>query len=138
MTTSRLEIVVEGSKDGATWLEYQFKYKPGNVNRRPRWVEPHQPRLDWQMWFAALGNYRNNPWIVNFMFRLLQGSPEVLALVERNPFPSTPPRYVRAQLYEYRFTAWEERRQTGAWWQRESRGAYLPPISLENFMPVRR
>lgn len=138
MTTSRLEIVVEGSKDGATWLEYQFKYKPGNVNRRPRWVEPHQPRLDWQMWFAALGNYRNNPWIVNFMFRLLQGSPEVLALVERNPFPSTPPRYVRAQLYEYRFTAWEERRQTGAWWQRESRGAYLPPISLENFMPARR
>jgi len=138
MTTSRPEIVVEGSNNGATWLEYEFKYKPGNVRRPPAWVEPHQPRLDWEMWFAALGNYRNNPWFVNFMFRLLQGSPDVVALLGDNPFPNAPPRYVRAEVYEYRFTTWEERRQTGAWWHREPRGAYLPAISLESFVPAKR
>jgi len=90
------------------------------------------------MWFAALGNYRNNPWFVNFMFRLLQGSHEVVVLLGNNPFPKAPPRYLRAQVYEYRFTTWEERRQTGAWWHREPRGAYLPVISLESFMPARR
>jgi hypothetical protein len=137
MTTSRPEIVVEGSNDGATWLGYEFKYKPGNVKRCPSWVEPHQPRLDWQMWFAALGNNRNNPWVVSFMLRLLQGSPEVVALLANNPFPKAPPRYLRAQVYEYRFTTWEERRQTDAWWHREPRGTYLPAISLESFMPGR-
>jgi predicted DCC family thiol-disulfide oxidoreductase YuxK len=134
MTTSRPEIVLEGSNDGVTWQEYQFKYKPGDVRRPPRWVAPYQPRLDWQMWFAALGSYRDNPWIVHFIFRLLQGSPDVLALLDGNPFPGAPPRYVRAQLYEYRFTTWEERRQTGAWWQRRLLGGYLPAVTLRNFL----
>ena len=87
MTTNRNEIIVEGSNDGVTWLPYEFKYKPGDVRRRPGFVEPYQPRLDWQMWFAALGDYRQNPWFVNFCARLLQGSPEVLALLANNPFP---------------------------------------------------
>ena len=82
MTTDRREIIVEGSNDGMNWLPYEFKYKPGDVNRRPAFVAPHQPRLDWQMWFAALGDYRQNPWFVNFCERLLQGSPEVLALLD--------------------------------------------------------
>ena len=73
MTTVRREIVVEGSNDGVTWLEYEFKYKPGDLKRRPGFVEPHQPRLDWQMWFAALGSYQNNRWFVNFCIRLLEG-----------------------------------------------------------------
>lgn len=130
MTTSRPEIIVQGSNDGVTWLEYQFKYKPGDVRRRPRFVEPYQPRLDWQMWFAALGDYRRNPWFVNFCVRLLQGSPAVLGLLERNPFPTGPPRYVRAVVCDYHFTSLATRRQTGAWWQREERGEYLPVISL--------
>ena len=100
------------------------------MNRRPAFVAPHQPRLDWQMWFAALGNYQQNPWFVNFCERLLQGSPEVLALLEKNPFPGHPPRYIRAEFYDYHFTNFAERRATGAWWKREFIGEYLPPISL--------
>ena len=130
MTTDRREIIVEGSNDGVNWLPYEFKYKPGNVDRRPVFVAPHQPRLDWQMWFAALGDARQNPWFMNFCDRLLQGSPEVLALLDKNPFPNHPPRYIRAEFYEYRFTNFAERRATGAWWQRELLGEYLPPISL--------
>jgi hypothetical protein len=130
MTTERLEITVEGSNDHHRWLPYTFKYKPGDVNRRPGFVEPLQPRLDWQMWFAALGTYRDNPWFVSFCVRLLRGSPEVLALLEKNPFPSAPPRYLRAVVDEYHFTNLAERRATGAWWKREPKGEYLPEISL--------
>jgi predicted DCC family thiol-disulfide oxidoreductase YuxK len=130
MTTSRPEIIVEGSNDGQTWLEYGFKYKPGDLKRAPVWVQPHQPRLDWQMWFAALDNYQTQPWFVNFVVRLLEGSPDVLALLARNPFPSSPPRYIRARMYEYRFTTFAERRANGNWWSRELRGEYLSPVSL--------
>ena len=130
MTTDRREIIVEGSNDGVNWLPYEFKYKPGDVNRRPAFVAPFQPRLDWQMWFAALGDYRQNPWFVNFCQRLLQGSPDVLALLEKNPFPDHPPRYVRARFYDYHFTSLAERRTTGAWWKRQLIGEYLPPVSL--------
>ncbi len=130
MTTTRPEIIVEGSNDGSNWEAYEFKYKPGDLKRRPRFVAPHQPRLDWQMWFAALGDYRHNPWLVNFCIRLLQGSPEVTALLERNPFPRSPPRYIRAVVHEYHFTDPTILRTTGAWWRREWKGIYLPPISL--------
>ena len=130
MTTSRPEIIVEGSNDGRQWLAYDFKYKVGDTLRAPPWVAPHQPRLDWQMWFAALGNYRSNRWFVNFMVRLLEGSPEVLARLEQNPFPDSSPRYVRALLYEYHFTDAERHHATGAYWRREYKGIYLPAISL--------
>jgi hypothetical protein len=130
MTTARPEIVVEGSEDGIAWRPYEFKYKPGDLNRAPPWVAPHQPRLDWQMWFAALSDYSTNPWFLMLGRRLLEGSPEVLALLETNPFPERPPRYVRAQLYEYRFTDLEMRRATGAWWRRELVGSYLPVMGL--------
>ncbi len=128
MTTERPEIIVEGSRDGVNWDAYEFRYKPGNPYRRPPFVAPHQPRLDWQMWFAALGDVRSNPWFVNFLVRLLQGSPDVLALIEKNPFPAEPPRYVRAVLYEYRFTRGSD--HTAAWWKRERKGLYCPAISL--------
>lgn len=132
MTTVRNELVIEGSNDATNWLAYEFKYKPGDVLRRPKFVAPHQPRLDWQMWFAALSDYRQNPWLINFCLRLLQGSPPALELVRQNPFPTAPPKYIRAQLYEYHFTDWTTRRKTGAWWRREYRGTYLPPISLRD------
>jgi hypothetical protein len=130
MTTSRPEVIVEGSNDGVKWDAYEFKYKPGDLSRRPPFVAPHQPRLDWQMWFAALGDVRQNPWFANFCVRLLQGSPEVLALLERNPFPNAPPRYLRAVVCEYHFTDLATRRATGQWWRREWKGIYLPPISI--------
>jgi len=130
MTTARREIIVEGSDDGKAWRPYEFKYKPGDVNRRPAFVAPYQPRLDWQMWFAALGDSQQNPWFLGFCQRLLQGSPEVLALLARNPFPVHPPRYVRAEFFDYRFTTPAEREATGAWWKREFVAEYLPPISI--------
>jgi hypothetical protein len=130
MTTSRPEIIIEGSNDGVTWLAYEFKYKPGKLTRRLPWVEPFQPRLDWQMWFAALGTYQNAPWILHFLERLLDGSPQVLRLLDRNPFPNGPPRYIRAQVYDYRFSTPAEHKVTGQWWQRQWKGAYVPEVSL--------
>lgn len=133
MTKARPEIIVEGSADGLEWLPYEFKWKPGALDKAPPWVAPHQPRVDWQMWFAALGDYRRNPWFVSFLERLLRNQPEVTRLLARNPFPDNPPRYVRARLYEYRFADSAEYRATGAWWKREERRDYLPAVSLENF-----
>ncbi|MBI3893142.1 MAG: lipase maturation factor family protein [Candidatus Wallbacteria bacterium] len=130
MTPERPEIQVEGSADGKTWLAYEFRYKAGDPMRAPGFVAPHQPRLDWQMWFAALGTYRENPWFMSFLERLLLGSREVRALLEKDPFPDAPPRYVRATLLDYRFTRLAERRATGAWWKRESKGLYCPAVSL--------
>jgi hypothetical protein len=131
MTTSRPEIIVEGSNDGETWTPYEFKYKPGDLRRAPPWIEPFQPRLDWQMWFAALGSYENQPWFVNLMLRLLQGAPEVLNLLGGNPFPHAPPHYVRALLDDYRFTDWVTKGEDGAWWRRKLRGVYFPVARLE-------
>jgi predicted DCC family thiol-disulfide oxidoreductase YuxK len=130
MTTERDEIIVEGSNDAVRWLPYEFKYKPGDLTRRPAFVAPHQPRLDWQMWFAALGSYRNNPWFINFCERLLQGSPEVLALMKVNPFPNAPPRYIRAVMYQYHMTDLATRRATGNWWRRDKERLYCPVLSL--------
>jgi predicted DCC family thiol-disulfide oxidoreductase YuxK len=135
MTTSLPEIIVQGSNDGVTWLDYEFPYKPGDLGQAPHWVAPYQPRLDWQMWFAALSDYRGTPWFTNFMVRLLQGSPDVLGLLAKNPFPNAPPKYVRAELFDYSFTNFTTRRTTGDWWGREPRGLYFPPISLEDVRP---
>ncbi len=128
MTTTRPEIVVEASMDGQSWQEYEFRYKPGNLKREPQFVAPYQPRLDWQMWFAALGSYQENPFLVNLMVRLLEARPEVLALLERAPFGWERPRYVRAVLYEYKFTDWAEYSRTRAWWRREYRRIYFPAV----------
>lgn len=127
MTTERQEIVMEGSQDGENWRAYGFPYKPGDPLRAPPVVEPGQPRLDWQMWFAALGTYEQNRWFVNFAIRLLQGQPEVLKLLQYNPFPNAPPKWIRARLYLYHFTTWGQH----GWWTREERGLYFPAVSLK-------
>jgi lipase maturation factor 1 len=132
MTTTRDEIIVEGSSDGKNWQIYEFRYKPGDTYRAPLIIAPFQPRLDWQMWFAALGTYRNNPWFVNFAVRLLQGAPEVTGLLKKNPFPTTPPKYVRAEMYRYWFTDFKTGNKTGAWWYRMPRGTYMRAISLDD------
>src|SRR6185295_12605177 len=118
MTTKREEIVIEGSADGVEWREYEFKYKPGDLSRRPPWNIPHQPRLDWQMWFAALDDPRRLPWFRHFLRRLLENEPAVTALLAKNPFPDKPPLYVRAQFYDYTYAGPEEKAE-GRWWQRE-------------------
>ena len=131
MTKDRGEIVIEGSTDGIEWLPYEFKWKPGNVKRAPGWCAPHQPRLDWQMWFAALDAPEQNPWLVGLIVRLLEGSRDVTGLLAHDPFPDKPPHYIRAMFYRYRFTTLEERRQTGAWWKRQELREYLSTISRD-------
>jgi hypothetical protein len=133
MTTERLEIAIEGTADGNTWLPYEFPYKPGDLHRSPPFVAPHQPRLDWQMWFAALNerwDNRQDRWFGRLMIRLLDGRPEVKPFFSRDPFPDRPPIAVRAVLYEYRFTTPAERSQTGDWWVRTPRGVYFPEVSI--------
>jgi predicted DCC family thiol-disulfide oxidoreductase YuxK len=132
MTTRRVEIVVEGSDDGAHWLPYEFRYKPGDPMREPPFVAPHQPRLDWQMWFAALSDFRQQPWFLLFCKGLLEGSRPVTALLAANPFPRAPPKYLRALAYEYHFTDPAGRKRTGAWWRRQVAGLYCPILTLEN------
>ena len=135
MTTNRPEIIVEGSNDGEKWLAYEFKWKPGDLKRAPGFVEPHMPRLDWQMWFAALGNYQQNPWFINFLYRLLQGSSEVTRLLQTNPFSNAPPQYIRAVVYDYHFTDAATRARDGTWWRRELKGRYCPTLSLRAGTP---
>ncbi|KAL3842617.1 hypothetical protein ACJMK2_020610 [Sinanodonta woodiana] len=127
----RPEVVIEGSNYiDRGWKEYEFLYKPGNVTRRPAIIAPHQPRLDWQMWFAALGNYQRNPWFLHLIYRLFVNQPEVLQLMGQNPFHDKPPKFIRAKLYHYHFTD----SSTGpgrAWWWREEKGEYLPTITKD-------
>src|SRR5438445_11366619 len=131
MTKDRGEIVIEGSADGINWAPYEFKWKQGDVERAPGWLARHQPRLDWQMWFAALETPEQNPWLIGLIVRLLEGSRDVTALLAHNPFPDKPPNYIRAMFYRYRFTNSEEHRQTGAWWKRQELREYLPTISRD-------
>jgi predicted DCC family thiol-disulfide oxidoreductase YuxK len=121
MTTTRPELFVEGSDDGKTWIPYEFKWKPGEVTRRPQFCTPHMPRLDWQMWFAALNVERGEleSWVPMFLDRLREGSPPVLGLMGTNPFPDHPPRQIRVRIYQYQFTTYSQRSSTGAWWRRE-------------------
>lgn len=132
ITYPRYEILIEGSNDGNHWQEYEFKYKPGDVNRSLGYNIPHQPRLDWQMWFAALSRPEDNPWFQNFMTRLLENSSSVLLLLKTNPFPKHAPLFVRAEFYQYRFSTPEERQQTGAIWVREPVGMYFPQARLKS------
>jgi hypothetical protein len=130
MTTERPEIVVEGSRDGSHWKPYEFRWKPGDPTRRPAFVAPFHPRLDWQMWFAALDPQGNRPLLEALMGRVLEGSPDVLALLGPNPFPESPPKYLRLVYFRYRFSSPEERAANGQWWTREERGKLTQPVSL--------
>lgn len=130
MTTSRPELDVQGSDDGVNWKSYVFKYKPGPLDRWPSQVAPHQPRLDWQMWFAALGDPANTDWLTNLQLRLLQGEPTVLALIGENPFPEKPPRYVRVLSADYRFTTPAERASSGNVWKKSGEHEAAPALIL--------
>ncbi|MGR9101420.1 MAG: lipase maturation factor family protein, partial [Gammaproteobacteria bacterium] len=124
MTRTRPEIIVQGSEDGKNWLEYGFKYKPDGYKSGLSRNIPHQPRLDWQMWFQALGSPFEDPWFLRFLGKLQQGSPEVLGLLALNPFPENPPAHVRALLYRYTYSTPEQYRNTGQIWRRKFLGVY--------------
>jgi predicted DCC family thiol-disulfide oxidoreductase YuxK len=130
MTTQRDEIIIEGSYDGSDWREYEFWYKPGDLSRRPPWNVPHQPRLDWQMWFAALDDPRRVTWFPRFLERLLRNEPSVTALLKRNPFAGKPPRYLRARFYDYTYAGAAEK-AGGRWWDRRLLGEYFPVVQLK-------
>jgi predicted DCC family thiol-disulfide oxidoreductase YuxK len=129
MTTQRDELVIEGSMDGERWLAYRFPFKPGQPTRAPVWAAPHQPRVDWQMWFAALGPPAQSPWIYDFASRLLEAEPVVLGLIE-DPFQGQAPALLRIQRLRYRFSTPEARARSGAWWQRGPAETWLGPLRL--------
>lgn len=137
ISRTRYEVVIEGTEDrvitpATVWHEYEFKGKPGALDFRPPQVAPYHLRLDWLMWFAAMSEYQDYPWFVNLVAKLLQGDRAVLSLLRSNPFEHAPPQYVRARLYEYRFTTPQEHRASNAWWKRTLQGEYFPAVSLHD------
>jgi hypothetical protein len=132
MTTTRYEIVFEGSEDQKEWKEYLFYFKPSEVGRRPSIISPFQPRLDWQAWFLPFTKFKNEIWVQNFLARLLEGELQVLKLLRHNPFPEKPPKYLRAQVYIYEFSPWSMKKRLGNWWVRTHIGPYTPILSLPN------
>ena len=137
MTTQRIELEVSGSRDGKEWKPYRFKYKPDLLHERPQFIIPHQPRVDWQMWFVTL-HPRHVPWFGYFLMALLDNSPTVTGLLQENPFADgLPPRFLRVDAYQYHFTDFEERERTGNWWRREALGPFTPMPWAEKPGPYR-
>ena len=135
---TRREITIEGTAHPnplggwAQWTEYKFHGKPGDPTRRPPNFAPYQHRLDWDIWFAAGGSMKGEPWLHFLAIRLMQGHPETVHLFRENPFPNAPPTAIRMNIYKYRFTTPEERRKSGQWWIRELEGVFISPLTLEN------
>jgi hypothetical protein len=130
MTPERPELIIEGSDDSHDWREYGLPCKPGDLSLRPVWVAPYQPRLDWQLWFAALDSPDSNPWVGTLCERLLRGDRSVLGLFSHNPFPGHPPHYMRVVRYRYEFTDAQERARNGNWWRRTPVDFYVPTVAL--------
>jgi hypothetical protein len=128
MTRERYEIEFQGSRDGQTWTPYPFRNKPQDVHAPPRIYAPYQPRFDWNLWFASLGNWRQYPFVLNVEERLLSGEPNVLALFAGDPFPGRSPAQIRVVLWQYWFTGRSEKREQGLWWRREQVGLYGPTL----------
>jgi hypothetical protein len=100
---------------------------------RPRFTILHMPRLDWELWFAALaGHCTRSRTYLDFVRRLLDGSPAVRGLLAKDPFPSAPPLFVRSTLWAYEFTTVEEHAATGAYWKRRRLGLYCPTVALQD------
>ena len=133
--------MIEGTSDPVmtattSWHAYEFKGKPGDPSRRPPQIAPYHLRIDWLMWFAAMGSPEQQPWFQEFLVRLLTGDRESRTLLAFDPFPDLPPTWIRASFYNYRFTTPAERRQTGEWWHRELVGLYWPPVRLPTDQPL--
>jgi hypothetical protein len=131
----RWNVVFEGTADDARdphaqWKAYPYRALPVAVGERPVVIAPYQPRLDWQMWFAAMSSPDQYPWTIHLVWKLLHNDPGALSLFRDNPFPDRPPRYVRAVLYRYAFAAPDDRE--GRWWTREEQGLWLRPLSADD------
>jgi len=131
MTPARYEIEFQGSNDGKTWTPYPFRYKPQEVSQAPGIYAPYQPRFEWNLWFASLGSWRESHFVVWTEERLLKNEPNVLALFAGNPFKDSPPKEVRAVIYQYWFTDLKTKREKGLWWRRELLGVYAPGLERE-------
>jgi hypothetical protein len=131
MTRGRYEIEFQGSNDSQNWTAYPFRFKPQDPAKPPGIYAPYQPRFDWNLWFASLGDWRQNPLVPRTEMRLLTSDPDVLALFAGNPFPQQPPRQVRAVLWQYWFSTREEKRAQRLWWRREFLGLYAPTLERE-------
>lgn len=131
MTPARYEIEFQGSNDGKNWTAYRFRYKPQDVSERPGLYAPYQPRFDWNLWFASLASWQQNPWVVLTEQRLVDGSPSVLSLFRGDPFHGHPPAMVRTVLWQYWFTDVSTKARTGAWWRREEIGPFSPSVSRD-------
>ena len=131
----RNEIIIKGTSDmvatdHTVWKEYEFYAKPGDIDRRPPVISPYHYRLDWQVWFAAMGHYSQNPWLLHLVYKLLQNDPLVLSLIRYNPFKEGAPQLIKIDLYRYEFS--KAGTDAGKWWKRELVGEYLMPLSLQN------
>jgi hypothetical protein len=131
MTRGRYEIEFQGSNDGQNWTPYLFRYKPQALNEKPCIYAPYQPRFEWNLWFASLGDWQQNDFVPLTEERLLDSDANVLSLFQGNPFPHAPPLYVRAVLWHYWFTSVEEKRHTGNWWKRKLVGLYAPELTRQ-------
>jgi hypothetical protein len=131
MTRGRYEIEFQGSHDGQVWVTYPFRFKPQALDRAPGIYAPYQPRFEWNLWFASLGSWQQNPLVPRTEERLLINDPDVLALFARNPFPDKPPQQVRAVLWQYWFTSIDQKRRTGDWWTRRLLGVYAPVLERD-------
>jgi len=131
MTRGRYEIEFQGSNDGQTWTPYPFRYKPQAIDQPPRIYAPYQPRFDWNLWFASLGDWQQNSLVPFAEERLLSNSPDVLPLFKTNPFADVPPKYIRAVLWQYWFISMKEKHETGNWWRRQLLGLYAPVITRQ-------
>jgi hypothetical protein len=132
MTRGRYEIEFQGSRDGQNWIAYPFRFKPQLLNQAPGIYAPYQPRFEWNLWFASLGSWRQNPLVPRTEVQLLKNNPDVLALFAANPFAAEPPRQVRAVLWQYWFTSMQQKRTTGDWWTRRLLGLYAPVLQQDD------
>jgi hypothetical protein len=131
----RLAVIFEGTDadepfdSDTNWKAYPYIALPVATNEMPRQIAPYQPRLDWQMWFASMSTPQDYPWTLNLIWKLLHNNADALRLFANNPFPTNPPKFVRATLYRYKFA---ERTNPDQWWTRELVGSWLPPLSTED------
>jgi hypothetical protein len=132
MTRGRYEIEFQGSRDGQVWVAYPFRFKPQALDRAPGIYAPYQPRFEWNLWFASLGPWQQNPLVPRTEQRLLANDPDVLALFASNPFPGSPPLQVRAVLWQYWFTSGKQKHMTGDWWRRQLLGLYAPALQRDD------
>jgi len=131
----RREVIISGTTDktittNTQWKDYDFKGKPGNIYQRPPLISPYHYRLDWQIWFAAMGPYHQHPWVLHFVYKLLQNDSETIRLLNYSPFKTSAPTYIKIDLYEYHFT--NKQNRSSAWWRRTYLGTYLPPVHLNH------